>query len=54
MPAPPDADLSPTEASPLPRVLLLGWEYAPRLTGGLGTASRRLAHALDDLVDLSV
>ena len=36
------------------RVLLLGWEYAPRLTGGLGTASVRLAHALAERVDLSV
>ena len=37
-----------------PRVLLLGWEYAPRLTGGLGTASVRLAHSLAAAVNLSV
>lgn len=37
-----------------PRVLLLGWEYAPRLTGGLGTASVRLAHQLAERVDLTV
>ncbi len=43
-----------TAAPPLPRVLLLGWEYAPRLTGGLGTASVRLAHALAERVELSV
>jgi hypothetical protein len=35
-------------------VLLLGWEYAPRLTGGLGTASVRLAHELAMHVELSV
>lgn len=45
--------LSAAGAAP-PRVLLLGWEYAPRLTGGLGTASVRLAHALADKVELSV
>ncbi len=48
------ADLLPAPAAPLPRVLLLGWEYAPRLTGGLGTASVRLAHALAERVELSV
>lgn len=48
-------DLLTTDSAPAqPRVLLLGWEYAPRLTGGLGTASVRLAHALASKVELSV
>ena len=49
------ADPAETSAAlTLPRVLLLGWEYAPRLTGGLGTASVRLAHALAERTELSV
>jgi glycogen synthase len=52
LPAP--ADHAETASPTLPRVLLLGWEYAPRLTGGLGTASVRLAHELARHVELSV
>ncbi len=48
------ADSLETPIPALPRVLLLGWEYAPRLTGGLGTASVRLAHELAMHVELSV
>ncbi|EQD60109.1 hypothetical protein B1A_10250, partial [mine drainage metagenome] len=32
-------------ASPL-RVLMLGWEYPPRIAGGLGKASQGIARAL--------
>ena len=45
---------SKPETAVLLRVLLLGWEYAPQLAGGLGTASARLAHALATQTDLSV
>ncbi|HEX7338835.1 MAG TPA: glycosyltransferase family 4 protein [Rhodanobacteraceae bacterium] len=34
---------------PTPRVLMLGWEYPPRFTGGLGKASQGIAHGLSDL-----
>ncbi|MCH7227875.1 glycosyltransferase family 4 protein [Haloferula sp. A504] len=38
----------------LPKVLMLGWEYPPKITGGLGVACAALAGALRDKVDLTV
>ena len=36
------------------KVLMLGWEYPPFLTGGLGTACHGLANALKEYVDLTM
>jgi len=40
--------------SPKPKVLTLGWEFPPLLTGGLGIACYGLAKALSKYVDLTV
>lgn len=37
-----------------PKVLMLGWEFPPRLTGGLGVAMEGLSHALSVHADLHV
>ncbi|MEM7513240.1 MAG: hypothetical protein AAF388_20090, partial [Bacteroidota bacterium] len=36
------------------KVLMLGWEYPPQTTGGLGKASLEISRALSDLTDLTV
>ena len=37
-----------------PRVLMLGWEFPPKITGGLGVACAGLAGALRSKVDLEL
>lgn len=36
------------------KVLMLGWEFPPIVTGGLGAASYGLAKALSSFVDLTI
>ncbi|MEM9933285.1 MAG: glycosyltransferase family 4 protein [Bacteroidota bacterium] len=36
------------------KVLMLGWEYPPETSGGLGKASLEISRALSDLTDLTV
>ncbi|MCS6969235.1 MAG: glycosyltransferase [Cytophagales bacterium] len=37
-----------------PRVLMLGWEFLPAISGGIGKATYQLAKALSSYVDLTV
>ena len=37
-----------------PRVLMLGWEFPPEISGGLGIANYNLCKALSPLTDLTV
>jgi glycosyltransferase involved in cell wall biosynthesis len=37
-----------------PRVLMLGWEFPPEISGGLGIANYNLCKALSPLIDLTI
>jgi hypothetical protein len=37
-----------------PRILMLGWEFPPEVSGGLGVANYNLCKALAPLTDLTL